>query len=330
MTKNLMLKQEIIDWLLSSNPWTEYRTRMVLLGQSDDNSEVIAARSNLISHPLVIGLLHEIQDWPGETITNHKNAGLLIHKLVFLADLGLNKTDEGIQSIQSSIFSHISPEGPLQIRINIPTHFGGSGQDGWGWVLCDTPSLTYALASFGMKDDPRIISAVDHLAGLIRRNGFPCACSPEFGRFHGPGRKDDPCPIVNLIMLKLLAQYPARLNSPEILTTTETLLDLWEHSQEQHPYLFKMGNDFRKLKAPFIWYDLLHVLDVLTQIPAARSDPRLLDMLKVMTSQADMNGKFTPTSVWTVWKDWDFGQKKEPSPWLTFLAWRIIQRMKAA
>jgi hypothetical protein len=53
-------------------------------------------------------------------------------------------------------------------------------------------------------------------------------------------------------------------------------------------------------------------------------------MFKVMTSQADMNGKFTPTSVWTVWKDWDFGQKKEPSPWLTFLAWRIIQRMKAA
>jgi len=326
----MVINQGLIDWLLSTNPWTEYRTRVDLLGHSNDNSEVIAARSNLLSHPLVAGLLNEIQDWPGETITNHKNASLLIHKLVFLADLGLKKDDAGIRSALPGIFSHISPESPLQIKINIPTHFGGSGQDGWGWVLCDTPSLTYALATFGLQDDPRIVSAVDHLAGLVHSNGFPCAGSPEIGRFHGPGRKDDPCPIVNLLMLKLLAQYPERLNSPAVLTATETLLDLWEYSQERHPFLFKMGNDFRKLKAPFIWYDLLHVLDVLTQIPAARSDPRLIDMLHVMTALADTNGKFTPTSVWTAWKDWDFGQKKEPSPWLTFLAWRIIHRMNMA
>jgi len=30
-------------------------------------------------------------------------------------------------------------------------------------------------------------------------------------------------------------------------------------------------------------------------------------------------------SVWTAWKDWEFGQKKEPSRWLTLSAWRIIR-----
>lgn len=324
------LNQELINWLLTSNPWTEYRVRRDLFHQLDDDPDTTAARSNMVNHPLVSGLLKEIQAWPGEAITNHKNAGLLLHKLVFLADLGFTIEDAAIQSVLPNLLTHISPEGILQLKVNIPTHFGGSGKEEWGWVLCDTPLLTYALAVLGLRNDPRIISAVDYLENLSHDNGFPCACSPEFGRFHGPGRKDDPCPIVNLIMLKLLAQYPERLNDQAVRITAETLLDLWEHSQEKRPFLFKMGNDFRKLKAPFIWYDLLHVLDVLTLIPSVRSDPRLLDMANVMISQVDASGKFTPTSIWTVWKDWDFGQKKQPSPWITFLAWRIIRRVKTA
>lgn len=31
-------------------------------------------------------------------------------------------------------------------------------------------------------------------------------------------------------------------------------------------------------------------------------------------------------SVWMAWKDWEFGQKKTPSRWLTMPAWWIIER----
>ena len=31
--------------------------------------------------------------------------------------------------------------------------------------------------------------------------------------------------------------------------------------------MFFMGTDFRKLKVPLVWYDLLHVLDVLSSFP---------------------------------------------------------------
>lgn len=40
-------------------------------------------------------------------------------------------------------------------------------------------------------------------------------------------------------------------------------------------------------------------------------------------------GKFTLESVWTAWKDWEFGQKKIPSRWLTLLAWRILRRVES-
>ena len=88
-----------------------------------------------------------------------------------------------------------------------------------------------------------------------------------------------------------------------------------------------MGNDFRKLKAPFIWYDLLHVLDVLTRFSWLSNDKRLRDMLAVLESKANAQGRFTPESIWTAWKDWEFGQKKVPSRWLTLMAWRILKRV---
>jgi hypothetical protein len=59
-------------------------------------------------------------------------------------------------------------------------------------------------------------------------------------------------------------------------------------------------------------------------------DPRLLEMLAVLEGRMEPDGRFRLESVWTAWKDWEFGQKKEPSRWLTLSAWRIMTRMKQA
>jgi len=108
----------------------------------------------------------------------------------------------------------------------------------------------------------------------------------------------------------------------------ETLLTLWSESTTRHPYMFYMGTDFRRLKVPFAWYDLMHVLEVLSRFSWLRSDSRLLDMVANLQGKADEQGRFTLESTWTAWKDWEFGQKKEPSRWLTLLAWRAIRRVE--
>jgi hypothetical protein len=91
--------------------------------------------------------------------------------------------------------------------------------------------------------------------------------------------------------------------------------------------MFFMGTDFRKLKVPLVWYDLIHVLDVLSRFDWLRNDARLREMLALLESKMDVHGRFTLESVWTAWKDWEFGQKKIPSRWLTLLACRIMLRM---
>lgn len=315
-----------IDWLLEGEPWIEYRARIDLLKQSEREPQVQSARASMLSHTQVKSLLNELSDWPGAVVSNHKNASQLFHKLTFIADLGFKTSDPDMKRIIGKIQAHQSPEGPFQLPMNIPEHFGGSGKDEWAWALCDAPLVLYALVNFGCGDEPVVKAAASHLAGLVHENGWPCAVSKELGKFRGPGRKDDPCPFANLAMLKVLSIMPELRDSPASHTGVESLLTLWSDSAARHPYLFYMGTDFRKLKAPLVWYDLIHVLDVLSRFPWAVNDARFLDMLRILKSKEDTQGRYTLESIWTTWKDWEFGQKKTPSRWLTLLAWRVIQR----
>jgi hypothetical protein len=235
--------------------------------------------------------------------------------------------DPGVAPVVERILSHQSEQGPFQMLSNTSPAYGGSGQDEYAWALCDAPVVVYSLVKLGLAEEERVKRAVEHLVGLVRGNGWPCAVSPELGKWRGPGKKEDPCPYANLVMLKLLGELPEYWESPAARSGAGMALDLWEHSLERHPYIFYMGTDFRKLKAPFIWYDILHLLEVLSHFPWSHGDPRLHQVVELVRIKGDEMGRFTPESTWQVYRDWDFGQKKTPSPWLSLLTWRIFQRM---
>ncbi|MFA5815974.1 MAG: hypothetical protein WC865_10180 [Bacteroidales bacterium] len=162
-----------IDWLLNSDPWTEYRTRLDLLGQSTDQLEVQSARERVIKHPKVIAILDSLTEWPGPVVNSHKNAGAFFHLLPFIADLGFTKNDEPLPRVIGKVLEHVSEEGLLQVTMNIPVHFGGTGLDTPAWALCDAPRTVYALAKLGLHDNEQVIQARDYLIGLGRDNGYP-------------------------------------------------------------------------------------------------------------------------------------------------------------
>ena len=321
------LPPDLLDWLLSGEPWVAYRTRLDLLGQSESDPSVQASRDATLSHPLVQGLIAEVAAWPGPRLTSHKSAGHPLHKLAFLADLGLRANDPSMPPVITAVLAHASPDGPFQVLMNISPAYGGRGQDELAWALCDAPTIACSLVRFGLGAHPAVQRAAAHLAALGRANGWPCAVSPTLGKWRGPGKKDDPCPYANLLMLKLLSTLPEYANSPVVRSGAETALSLWTDSQDRHPYMFYMGTDFRKLKAPLVWYDILHLCDVLTRFEWLRTDPRLLEMAAVIRSKADSAGRFTPESIYKAWDTWGFGQKKVPSRWLTLLAWRVLTRL---
>jgi len=301
---------DVLEWLLKGESFIESKTRTDLLGQLENEPEVILAKNKMIGDQKIQLILTELKDWQKAVLSSHKNAGHPLHKLTFIADIGLKKENPDINIIIEKIFDHKSDEGPFQMPLNVPKHFGGSGNTEWAWCLCDAPLIVYSLAKFGLSKDEQVQKAVRHLVGLVHENGWHCSVSKELGKFRGPGRKDDPCPYANLAMLKMLSQFDEWKNTKEARVGAETLLSLWAKSLERHPYLFYMGTDFRKTKAPFVWYDILHVLDVLSQFNWLKGDPRLTEMSTLLKLKADSDGKYAPESEWRAWKGWDFGQKK--------------------
>ena len=129
-------------------------------------------------------------------------------------------------------------------------------------------------------------------------------------------------------MLKLLSAIPEYCKTEIALNTARGLLSLWEKSLELHPYMFYMGTDFRKLKAPAMWYDIVSVADVLSRFEAIKSDTRFIEMTTIIKNKQDNNGLFIPEAVYQKFKGWDFGQKKNPSPYLTYVCHQILTRVE--
>ncbi len=329
--KRLML----IQWLLDSvEPWTRYRTLTDLLSRPEPDPEPAlnrvegpaAARKELLAHPQVRALVGRAATWGGTPLKRHNDASHPIYALSTLADFGLRADDPGMAEILEKVLAHQSPEGAFQTVINIPSHFGGDDADHWTWIACDAPTLLYALASFGLADDGRVQRATEHLAGQVAENGYRCSAAPELGKFRGPGRKDDPCPVANVYALKALSLFPQQRHGPAAQAAVEALLTHWDLRREKKYYLFGMGTDFAKLKYPYVYFDILHVLETLSRFDFVHLDRRYREMLAVVTAQADSDGRYTAGSMYQAWKGWSFADKKIPSPWLTFLVQRILQR----
>ena len=308
-----------------SDDWLKYAILLHLFHETKETLGEI--RKTALMDERIQNYLSSVANFHGSLVTNHKNPDLPIHKLMFLLDLGFDTEVPEIKTAIDAILQHRDEHGIYQSMTNVPKHYGGAGVDVFSWCLCDAPLLLLALLKSGMNYHEYIKSGVDHLVSLWRDNGFPCAVSPELGKFRGPGKKDDCCPYATLIMLDLLSYIPEYHNSEVLVSSVKSLLNLWENSYNQHPYMFYMGTDFLKLKAPSCWYDIVSVAGVLSKYVFVREDPRFLEMIAHIKLKQDMDGFFTPESVYQKLKDWDFGQKKMASPYLTYLCYRIFERL---
>lgn len=315
--------QALLD---NSDNWLKYAIQLNLRHEPKDT--LIKLRNHALADERIQSYLSDVVSFHGTLVTNHKNPDLPIHKLLFLLDLGFDVEVPEIKAAVGEILKHWDEHGVYQSMTNVPKHFGGTGEDVFSWCLCDAPLLLLALLKAGMDYQKYIKPGVDHLVSLYRDNGFPCAVSPELGKFRGPGKKDDCCPYATLIMADLFSYIPEYQDSQVAVSAVKTLLNLWENSLNQHPYMFYMGTDFRKLKAPSCWYDIISVAGVLSKYEFVRNDPRFLEMVTHIKSKQDKDGFFIPESAYQKMKDWDFGQKKVPSPYLTYLSYRIFERLK--
>jgi hypothetical protein len=316
----------MIEHLLSiSDPWLQYAIRLNLLEESKE--DLTDLKTEALRDVRIQAYLNDITDFHNVLVSNHKNPDLSFHKLLFLLDIGFGLDEPEIEKAVSQILSHKDEFGVYQSLTNIPKHYGGKGEDVFGWCLCDAPLLLFALSKAGIDYKQHIKLGVDYLVDLHKEQGFPCSVAEVHGKFRGPGRKDDCCPYATLSMLNLISETDEYREGDIARNCIDVILSLWENSKDRHPYMFYMGTDFRKLKAPALWYDIVSVADTLSKFEHAKKEKGFMEMIEIITSKQDDEGMFTPESVYQKCKEWDFGQKKHVSPYLSFLCIRIFNRL---
>jgi hypothetical protein len=258
-------------------------------------------------------------------LKRHNDASHPLNILLFLVDNGFQK-HEKLRLVNKQIIESYSQNG-FTVVMNIPEAYGGSGKKVNTWIMCDLPILTYISIKLNNgKILPIHKKVIDYICSMMTVNGWRCGNCGNIGKFRGPGKKEDECPIATLNVLKLLSLTNIHDYSEQKEKAIDTLQMLWRDRKKRRPYLFAMGTDFCKLKYPLIWYDILNVVNTLSYFPSAIGRKEFKEMAKLITTKTKQNG-YKPESVYQYWKDFDFGQKKVDSEYIRSTIQGMMERI---
>lgn len=315
------LSEDTINWLLESNPWTKYGTLTKLLDRPINEDEVKEVKRELLTDSLVVNLKKDAAQWFPYLPKRHDDSKLSHYKLRMLADLGLN-TDE-LKEIVEKLKTH-KKDGLFQIRQELPIKDAQKESEDnqiWNALPCDSPLLTYILLKLNTNDTDAKESLEYFKKSWETTEGWFCNLSFVKGQFkkHKIG-----CPIYGLQCLEIFSLFPELHNSKEVLNAFEPLK--YHKELGQNLYYFGRSKKFWTLKYPYIWYNALYIGDVLSRFKVFKDSELLKEIIDWIENSFDNDGKITPTSMFREYKDWDFSDKKSPSPWLTFICYIILKR----
>jgi hypothetical protein len=313
------LNKDLTDWLLNGEPWVTYRTLTDLLDREEDGKRVLDARKSILEHKLIKRILNKRNAngyWgvPKDIHTWWPKKDTTFWVLGILGDFGLRAEDKQLEKATEYVFSIQQECGGFLGFPNLPYD-------------CHTAILTESLVKVGLLSDLRVQKAYDWLVGRQRRDcGWWCKNTGQIG---GPREKEPSCAMATMFVLGALAQNPELRDSEIARRGVDFLFECWKNRGKikYAGHDSQVGTDWAKLKYPFTDYKILKFLDALSQFEHAKQRLRNSEMVNLLFSKGDNQGRFTPESIVKVWSDFDFGQKDEPSRWITLLALRIAKRI---
>jgi hypothetical protein len=313
-------KEELTGWLLAGEPWVVYHTLTDLLDKKEKADLVIAARMAIPEHALIKSVfmgLNKDGYWgkPKDIHTWWPKKNTTFWLLPVLADFGFTVEDERIAKTCEYVFS-------TQLQ---------SGGFGWDPATkpgdCHSAIIIESLAKSGLLGDSRLERAYKWLTKRQRVDGgFWCK---DTGQIGGPREKEPSCAMATMFVLGALAQNPKFRQSETGVKGVDFLFECWENRGKIRyaGHDSQVGKDWNKLKYPFTDYKILKFLDVLSQFECAKHRLKDSEMVNLLLSKSNGEGRFTPESIVKVWASFDFGQKEKHSRWITFLALRILERI---
>jgi hypothetical protein len=314
------LKADPTEWLLAEgHPWVVYRTLIDILDRDDADDDVIAARRAIAeARPVADILAQQTPEggWEGDYLCyscSSKHQGDTMSLLSVFADFGLTVEDDRLARACEFALRFQTESGDFSVTCDDSKTF-----------ICLTADTTRSLAALGFREDERVPRAYSYIVDTQRLDGgWIHSKSAQRGRRceHVPS-----CPYATLNVLWALTEHPELGESQVAWDAAEVLLRDWQ--ERARPYGWGIGSAWPNLKYPFSWYGLLKYANVLSRFAFLREDPRLAEAIDLLVAKQDEDGRWQPESIYRYWKDFDFGQKKAASIWITLLALSAVKRLR--
>jgi hypothetical protein len=306
-----LLKADPTPWLLEpDNPSVRYFTLADLLERLPSDAEVRQAKAAIMaSEPVQKILDAQYPDgyWVKPGIGYSPKYRATVWQVIFLADLGATRTAQ-IEKACEHVFEHAQRTDGAFIANKRES----------GAVICLNGNLLRSLLWFGYRDDPHVQRGLDWLAARVDGDeGFGC---------HYNGRL--PCAWGAVKVLSAFAALPEGKRPPAVQEAIERGVE------------FLLSYDLVKADYPGgrggvspLWFqfgfpltyisNILEALLVLARLGRGRH-PRLAGAIEFMLAKQDQEGRwpleYSPAKTWAT-----FGQKGQPSKWVTLNALRVLK-----
>lgn len=323
------LNSDPTDWLLQdNNPSVRYYTLKDILGKSDRNSEVKAAKESIMQTGVVPRILAKQRKggtWADPNkYYNGKYKGT-VWTLMILAEHGADGNDNRIKNASEFIFKL------SQDRKSGGFSYQGSEKNGGqpsGVIPCLTGNMVWSFIRFGYLNDPRVKKGIDWIT-KYQRFDDGIAKAPKGGIYntHLGCFGKHTCHMGAAKALKALAEVPVAKRTKALKNTIEVGVEYFlKHN------IFKRSHDLKKVSKPgWIRYgfplmyqtDILELLGIISRL--GYKDERMQEAADRVVARQDEQGRWLLLSTFNGRFQTNIERKGKPSKWVTLHALKALK-----
>jgi hypothetical protein len=334
-----MSRKDSVSWLLNSDdPGVRYLA-LRDLGLSPDEKKLKSTRKAAHKEGPIAEVLSHMEKegyWVKPGPGYGPKYSSTVWSMILLAQLGAAvQEDKRIEQACKYLLEHAFAEGGQFTMIS-------SGSPA-GTADCIQGNLIWSLMELGY-DDPRLKSAYAWMARTVTGEGIAPAqekdapiryyatgkCGPTFAC--GANNKL-PCAWGGVKVMLAFSKLPADRRTPLIKRAIQHGVDFFfgvDPATAAYPtgYAEKPSGNWWKFGFPVFYVtDLLQLAEALVGLGYG-NDPRLSSALQIIHEKQDREGRWALEYDYTG-KTWlDFGKKKQPNPWVTLRALRVLTSLR--